>query len=162
MSSTDMAVLLLVIALIFLIVNTLDNPLIMIGTRLIESTRVKVGPFIHVLERDGDRLFVIEPEQTLLYNTAGLIYYYFEGGASRRFCPVGEQAIVRIGLTDIGLINENGIYNVSCTNTSSWDLYEHFKNDSFEWKLPTFYEKTSIIDIINELIRYGYVRIGYQ
>nr|AIU36872.1 ORF89 [Cydia pomonella granulovirus] len=160
MSSTDMiTVFLLGIALLILIVTTPANALILIGARLVDSTRVNVGAYIHVLERDGDRLFVVEPERALLFNTAGVLYYYFEGGASRRFCPAGEQAIVRIGTADIRLINETGTYNITCTGTGSLGLYEHFKSDSVEWQMPVYNDSNSIIDIINYLIRSGSAQI---
>ncbi|UYE99138.1 MAG: pif-4 [Betabaculovirus sp.] len=111
------------------------------------------------MERDGDRLFVIEPEQIVIYNTTGVLYYYFEGGASRRLCPNNEFAIVRFTTSDINLLNETGTYNVACTNTSSLNLYEHFVNNSARWDIPISNDPHSIIDIINSLITKGYCLI---
>ncbi|AKN80806.1 ODV-E28 [Diatraea saccharalis granulovirus] len=160
MSSIDMlTVFFLVMGLIYLLLTTLYNPLILLGEHLVNTARVNVGPFINVLERDGDRLFLIEPEQVIIYNTAGVIYYYFEGGASRRLCPETERAIVRITQSDIRLINENGIYNISCTPILSHNLYSHFKNDSIEWQIPVLETSFTILDIINYLIINGLVKI---
>ncbi|QOD40043.1 pif-4 [Matsumuraeses phaseoli granulovirus] len=160
MSSTDMfTIIMLCVALLLSLLSTFSNPLIIIGRQISDALRVNVKPSINVFERDGDRLFVVEPEQIVLYNTAGVLYYYFEGGASKRLCPDKEQAIVRITNSDIGIINENGIYNITCTATNSVSMYNHFRNESSRWRIPAFNETHTIIDIINLLISGGYVKV---
>ncbi|ACZ63560.1 ODV-e28 [Pieris rapae granulovirus Wuhan] len=161
MSTIDIiAVFILGLALLILLLSTVNNPLIIVGKRLVNATQVNIGPYIQVLERDGDRLFVVEPDQIVLYNTAGALYYYFEGGASRRLCPNTEYAIVRFTNSDIGLINETGTYNITCTNTSSLSLYEHFMSDSYKWQTPILNQSHTIIDIINYIIVEGYAQIN--
>ncbi|UXX41884.1 pif-4 [Psilogramma increta granulovirus] len=160
MSSIDIITIVIIgLCLFFILLSTTVNPLIYVGQRILDASRVNVTPFIRVMERDGDRLFVIEPEQIILYNTTGVLYYYFEGGTSRRLCPNNEFAIVRFTTSDINLLNETGTYNVSCTNTSSLNLYEHFANDSATWDISIFTDPHSIIDIINNLITEGYCLI---
>nr|ARX71941.1 odv-e28 [Erinnyis ello granulovirus]ARX72071.1 odv-e28 [Erinnyis ello granulovirus] len=161
MSSIDIfTVVVIGLSLFFILLSTTVNPLIYVGENILNASRVNVHPFIRVMERDGDRLFVIQPEQIVMYNTAGVLYYYFEGGASRRFCPMNEYAIVRFTTSDINLLNETGTYNVTCSNTSSLNLYDHFNNDSFGWNVPILTDSYSIIDIINEMITQGYCLIG--
>ncbi|APO13960.1 ODV-E28 [Plodia interpunctella granulovirus] len=151
---------LLCVSLLILTLITFSNPLIMVGQRLIDAAQINVGSFIRVFERDGDRLFVIEPEGVLLYNTRGILYYYFEGGSSKRLCPNGEQAVVRISNSDIRLVNETGTYNITCTHTRSSNLYNHFRNDSLHWDTPLFSAHFTIIDIINYVIGEGYADLS--
>lgn len=143
---------------IFLLVSV-QNPLELVGRRLLEGVRVTVGPYIRVMERDGDRLFVVEPERVMLFNTAGTMYYYLEGGADTRMCPHGERALVRITTADIRMINETGAYNVTCTATDSLNLHDHFESDSYSWVIPIINNSYSIVDIINQLINGGYVHL---
>lgn len=158
MVSTDI-VTMFFLTLTILIISLFNNPLNLVGKRIVESARIMIGPYIHVLQKENDRLFVINPEQSIIYNTAGALYYYFEGGASRRFCPQNEHAIVRIKLSDINLINENGTYNITCTTTSSMSMYDHFLNDASHWYLPIYISSYTIIDILNELIKTGMVEL---
>lgn len=150
---------LLCVTLLILLLCALHNPLVKIGETLTNAARVNVGPYIRVFERDGDRLFVVEPEQVVIYNTAGALYYYFEGGASKRLCPYREQAIVRVTSSDVRLINETGTYNISCTATNSSNLYNHFKTDSVQHQVPVFIDSVSVLDIINYLISEGFAKI---
>lgn len=135
------------------------NPLNAAAFQLVEATQVNVMPSIRVLERDGDRLFVVEPEQVVIYNTAGVIYYYFEGGASARLCPNNEYAVVRIGKKDISFINETGSFSITCTPISSLSMYNHFNTNSFEVNVPLKQIRFSLLDVINYLIETGLVRL---
>ncbi|ABC61204.1 19KD [Choristoneura occidentalis granulovirus] len=160
MSSTDIfTVLIIGLSLIIILLSTRYNPLIYVAKRIIDANQINVGPYIRMFERDNDRLIVVEPEQIVMYNTAGALYYYFEGGASRRLCPINEFAIVRFTKPDIYLINETGTYNITCTTTSSLNMYGHFNNNSYSWNLPVFNDSHSIIDIINYLLSQGYIYI---
>lgn len=86
MSTIDIiAVFILGLALLILLLSTVNNPLIIVGKRLVNATQVNIGPYIQVLERDGDRLFVVEPDQIVLYNTAGALYYYLKVGRAGVF-----------------------------------------------------------------------------
>lgn len=137
----------------------LYNPLNAEARRLIETARIEVAPSIRIKQIDDDRLFVVEPEQSIIYNTAGVIYYYFEGGASGRLCPNNEYAVAKIGIPDIRLINENGTYNITCTTVGSLMLYNHFNSINpldYTIRFPEDI-KFNIIDVINFLITGGYI-----
>lgn len=138
----------------------LYSPMTNFANQLVDTARVQVYPSIRVLERDGDRLFVLEPEKIIIYNTAGVLYYYLEGGASGRLCSENEFAIVRFGYKDINLINEDGSFNVSCTTASSLALYRHFeivKNDETTIILRDL--RLNVLHIINYIIKSGLAQI---
>lgn len=135
------------------------NPLNAAAMKLVEAARISVMPQIRVLERDGDRLFVVEPERVILYNTAGVLYYYFEGGASARLCPNSEFAVVRISKKEIPLINETGSFYITCTPVGSLSMYNHFNTNSFEVNVPLTEVRITLLDIINYLIETGLARM---
>lgn len=135
------------------------NPLIAVGDAIVRATRVQVAPSIRVLDRDRDRLFVVEPERSIIYNTAGALYYYFEGGASGRLCPHNEYALARLNPEDIRLVNETGTFNISCTRTSSLALQSHFENESLRATVPVPDIRFTIVDVINHLITEGYAHL---
>lgn len=146
-----------IIAILILIF--FNNPVTNVKNKILKATRVIVGPYIHIMERNNDRLFVIEPNQTVLYNTMGKLYYYFEGATSRSLCPNQESPVVRIAPVDINAININGIFNITCSPTTSLGLYNYFKSNSLQWSIPLFKYQHTIIDTINYLIHNGYVHL---
>ncbi|AEB00362.1 19k [Clostera anachoreta granulovirus] len=150
---------LLLCTLLMLFLLMRRNPLSAAAKRFADEARVNVGPHVRVMERDGDRLCVVEPDKTVLYNSGGVLYYYFEGGASQRFCPLNEYAVVRFTIGDIVQINDTGIYNITCTQTSSLNMYNHFQNESMEQRALILSASYTTVDIINYLIKGGYVSI---
>nr|UYX49710.1 pif-4 [Darna trima granulovirus] len=157
MSSTDIfTAFLLITTLIILLISTLYNPLIFVGKKIADSARVGFGSHIKIFQNNDERLFVIEPDHIVLYNNKGVLYYYFEGGASRRFCPFREYAIMRLSYSDIGLINETGTYNITCTKTSSLTMQNYFESMSVnQYYVEGFNSNYTIIDVINFLISKG-------
>ncbi|AKR17516.1 PIF-4 [Mocis latipes granulovirus] len=156
-----MLTVLLVICLCILLLSVyFFSPFVNFANQLLLTTRVQVYPNIRVLERDGDRLFVLEPEQIIIYNTAGVLYYYLEGGASGRLCPENEFAIVRFDRNDINLINDNGTFNVSCTAASSLAMYQHFNTLKYrETTIPLKDLEYNVLQVINFIIRRGLAEI---
>ncbi|AER41510.1 Per os infectio factor 4 [Epinotia aporema granulovirus] len=132
------------------------NPLQNTARYIRQAVDYTIIPSIDLYVKDNDRLFVVEPERSLIYNTAGAIYYYFEGGTSGRICPHNEHAIVRLTSKDIELINKNGVYNITCTNTSPVSLYNHFTNEGCFYRLPFYISRFTIIDLFNILIESGF------
>lgn len=110
---------------------------------------------------DVERLFVIRPENVVLYNVNGVLYYYLE--SSSVFCP-NEFTIVRFTVNDIKIINDTGTYSTVCTNVNSLTLLEHFltlKQNIPDDRLLLSVDEISysILDIINLLIYTNYVQI---
>lgn len=135
------------------------NPLQNAADYIRQAVDLTVVPSINMYVKDQDRLFVVEPERSLIYNTAGAIYYYFEGGTSGRICPYKEHAIVRLTSSDIELINKNGVYNITCTNVSPTSLYNYFTSEGRSYRLPFYINKFTIIDVFNILIESGFVGV---
>ncbi|AAP85712.1 ORF_75 [Adoxophyes orana granulovirus] len=164
MSSTDMITMTSLgvgLVVTILLLFWYMNPLIILGNQLIRYGHVYLGPVVNVLERDNDKLIVIEPDDTVLLNTAGILYYYFEGGASQRMCPSNEYAVVRMARRDIVLINENNSYNIACTPTSALALKRHFESailSKLSFPIPWDASYT-VIDVINMLIDNGVIGI---
>ncbi|AAM70279.1 hypothetical protein [Phthorimaea operculella granulovirus] len=162
MSFIDMlTAILLILALVIALFSNLFNPLIRIGRQLVDTAHVNVGAYINVFQRDGDRLFIVEPDKVVMYNTAGVLYYYFEGGASRRMCPDGEQAVIKFTTNDIQSFNETGEYNISCTRINALTLIEHF-SESPSIRLPMPEDQFSALDVINKIIQFGYAKINFN
>jgi Baculovirus 19 kDa protein conserved region len=108
-----------------------------------------------------ERLFIIRPENVVLYNIDGTLFYYLE--SSSVFCP-NEFSIVRFTKSDIETINTSGIYSTMCTNVNSLTVIEHFltlKNNIADKSVIFNVEEIhySILDMINVLISDGYVYI---
>nr|WUR10756.1 pif4 [Calliteara abietis nucleopolyhedrovirus] len=113
------------------------------------------------LPQRTERLFVIRPENVVLYNTNGALFYYLE--SSNVLCP-REFTIVRFTNRDIDAINQNNVYSTLCTSVNSLTLLEHFltlKNNIPDERLVLSADQInySILDIINLLIYTGYVNI---
>jgi len=135
------------------------NPLTAAAYQLVQAARVNVMPSIRVLERDGDRLFVVEPEKTIIYNTAGALFYYFEGGVSGRLCPYNEFAVVRITGKEIALINETGSFYITCSTVGSWSMYNHFNGNAFEMEVAMKSTRFTLLDVLNYLIDSGLAQV---
>ncbi|QYC92753.1 Per os infectivity factor 4 [Trabala vishnou gigantina nucleopolyhedrovirus] len=108
-----------------------------------------------------ERLFLIRPENVVLYNANGALFYYLE--SSSVFCP-REFSIVRFTKADIDAINNSGVYSTVCTSVNSLAVLEHFltlKNNVVDDRIILSVDEInySILDIINLLIFTGYVEI---
>lgn len=123
------------------------------------------GAFIDVfdlsLPQRTERLFVIRPENVVLYNVHGALFYYLE--SSSVFCP-REFSIVRFTRNDIDAINTSGQYATVCTSVNALTILEHFltlKNNIADEQLILTVDEINytILDIINVLIYTGYVEI---
>lgn len=123
------------------------------------------GAYIDVYDltvRDRvERLFVIRPENIVLYNSAGELFYYLESSSS--FCPK-EFAVVKFNYDNIKSINETGLFSVVCTKINSLTILEHFvtvKQNVSDTKILLQVNQIhySVLDIINLLIHLGYVQI---
>ncbi|QBQ01631.1 odv-e28 [Hyphantria cunea granulovirus] len=136
------------------------NPFQVAAANIERSAQLTLFPRIIVYERGNDRLFVLEPERVVIYNTAGALYYYFEGGVSNRVCPLNEHAVVRIASTDINLINETGTYNITCTAINSLSLINHFANTALQHVVPIYDTQFTVLQVINFLIFHGYALIN--
>ncbi|ARJ36575.1 PIF-4 [Urbanus proteus nucleopolyhedrovirus] len=106
-----------------------------------------------------ERLFVIKPENVMLYNVNGNLFYYLQ--STNLLCP-NEFTVVRFNTHDINLINKDNFFSTMCTNISSLSLYEHFitlKNNVPDTKiiLSVHDVQYSVLDIVNMLLLTGYV-----
>nr|ACA02628.1 unknown [Spodoptera frugiperda multiple nucleopolyhedrovirus]QWS70880.1 hypothetical protein [Spodoptera frugiperda multiple nucleopolyhedrovirus] len=154
--------------LIFLIALLYLNPYRTQVLKLINDHKntLQFGAYIEVYDLSVppdriERLFVIKPENVLLYNLDGTLFYYLE--SSTVFCP-REFSLVRFTKNDIESINDSGIYNTVCTNINSLVILEHFltlKNNISDARIVLTVDEIaySILDIINYLIYFGYVQI---
>ncbi|ABY65810.1 occlusion-derived virus envelope protein 28 [Orgyia leucostigma nucleopolyhedrovirus] len=157
----------IVCMMIFLILLRYLNPYRKEVANLIKdhANTLHFGAYIDVydlsLPQRTERLFLVRPENVVLYNTDGVLFYYLE--SSSVLCP-GEFSIVRFTKTDIDAINSNGVYSTVCTNVNSLTILEHFvtlKNNVPDDRLLLTVDEInySILDIINLLIYTGYVEI---
>ncbi|AAS82660.1 ORF78 [Agrotis segetum granulovirus] len=142
-----------------LVITLLFNPVEDFAAEMVEATVVNVLPLINVFEKGNDRLFVIEPEKSVIYNTHGALYYYFEGGVSGRLCPHNEYAVVRITAADIELINETGVYDIYCSPVGSRTIYSHFTSDSFRYQAILPKMTYTLLDVLNYLIETGFALV---
>ncbi|AAR28866.1 ORF102 [Leucania separata nucleopolyhedrovirus] len=125
------------------------------------------GAFVDVYdlsanEHQIERLFIINPENVVLYNVQDAVFYYLESGSV--LCP-REFAVVKFTRDNIKVINESGIFDTICTNVNSLVLVEHFitlKEGVPDHRLLLSVEEInySIMDLINYLIYTGYVKLG--
>ncbi|QNV47881.1 per os infectivity factor 4 [Alphabaculovirus altersperidaniae] len=154
--------------LVFLIALLYLNPYRTQVLKLIHDHKntLQFGAYIDVYDLSVppdriERLFVIRPENVLLYNLDGTLFYYLE--SSSVFCP-REFSLVRFNKNDIVSVNDSGIYNTVCTNVNSLVILEHFltlKNNISDARILLTVDEIqySILDIINYLIYLGYVQI---
>lgn len=126
---------------------------------------LQFGAFIDIYDlsttKQIERLFVIKPENVILYNVGGILYYYLQ--SSSVFCPK-EFSLVRFTRLDIEAINKNGLYSTLCTNVNSLVVTEHFltlKNNIPDHRIILTVDEINYtaLDIINLLIYTGYVYI---
>lgn len=108
-----------------------------------------------------ERLFLIAPENVILYNFDKTLYYYLD--SANVFCP-NEFSVTKFTKDSIRIINDTGIYSTVCTSVSSLTLLEHFvtlKNNVPDHVLVLNVAdeqiQFSILEIINYLIYNGYV-----
>ncbi|AYN45021.1 pif-4 [Alphabaculovirus alterspexiguae] len=130
------------------------------------QSTLQFGAYIDVYDLSAppdrvERLFIIRPENVLLYNLNGTLFYYLE--SSSVFCPQ-EFSLVRFTKSDIQTINDSGVYNTVCTNVNSLVVLEHFltvKNNLTDLRIILSVDQINytILDIINYLILLGYVQI---
>ncbi|AKN80587.1 ODV-E28, Per os infectivity factor 4 [Perigonia lusca single nucleopolyhedrovirus] len=117
---------------------------------------------LSVNEYTVERLFLIKPENLVLYNVNGVLFHYLDSSSSV-FCP-SEFTIVRFSKQDINNINSSGQYVTLCTNVNSLTLLEHFvalKNNIADDRIVLSLDEISfsILDVINLLISLGYVKL---
>ncbi|AOT85531.1 odv-e28/pif-4 [Cyclophragma undans nucleopolyhedrovirus] len=110
-----------------------------------------------------ERLFIIAPENVVLYNFGKTLYYYLD--SANVFCP-NEFSVTTFTPHSIRTINGTGVYSTACTAVSSLTLLEHFvtlKNNvpdhTLVLNVVNEQIQFSILDIINYLIYNGYVFI---
>lgn len=153
--------------LIFLCAVAFLNPYRVHTIKLVadHSSTLQFGAYIDVYDlsllTDVDRLFIIRPENVIVYNNRGTLFYYLNSASV--FCPQ-EFALVRFNKYDIDNINQTGVYHTVCTNVNSIALVDHFvslKSNIPDERLLLSLDQInySIIDIINLLISSGYVEI---
>ncbi len=126
---------------------------------------LQFGAFVDIYDLSTtvrtERLFVIKPENVIVYNVDGVLYYYLE--SSSVFCPK-EFSLVRFTKADIQAINNNGLYSTVCSNVNSLVVTEHFltlKNNIPDDRIILTVDDIdyTILDVINLLIYTGYVYI---
>ncbi|AKC91681.1 pif4 [Lambdina fiscellaria nucleopolyhedrovirus] len=153
--------------LIFLMALHYLNPYRNATDKLVQdhAATLQFGAYIDVydlsLSGQTERLFVVRPENVVLYNTHGVLFYYLE--SSSVFCP-REFSIVRFSKKDIEAINNSGLYATVCTSVNSLAVVEHFitlKNNLADDRVILNVDQInySVLDIINLLIKTGYVEI---
>ncbi|ACI47442.1 PIF-4 [Spodoptera eridania nucleopolyhedrovirus] len=168
MKSTLIGSVAILCLLVFLIALLYLNPYRTQVLKLIHDHKntLQFGAYVDVYDLSVppdriERLFVIRPENVLLYNLNGTLFYYLE--SSSVFCP-REFSLVRFNKDDIFAINDSGIYNTVCTNVNSLVILEHFltlKNNVADVRILLTVDEIhySILDIINYLIHLGFVQI---
>jgi hypothetical protein len=109
----------------------------------------------------AERLFLVRPENVVLYNTNGALFYYLE--SSSALCP-REFALVRFSKAEIEAVNESGAFSTACTNVNSLTVLEHFvalKNNEPDERVALSLDAIdySILDIINALIAGGLAQV---
>ncbi|ACF05362.1 hypothetical protein [Adoxophyes orana nucleopolyhedrovirus] len=160
------AIAIIIMSVLVLFVNLL-NPLNNEIDKIINdhTNTLQFGTYIEIYDasfkNNVERLFVIKPENVMIYNTHGQLFYYLE--SSSVICP-REFSLLRISAADIWSINDSGTFTTLCTNVNSLALLEHFvvlKNNLADERilLPVDDIHYSILDLINLIISLGYVYI---
>ncbi|AUV65348.1 PIF-4 [Alphabaculovirus myunipunctae] len=166
-SSVVIAAIAILCLMIYFIALLFLNPYRNDAKKLVDdhSNTLLFGAYVDVYDLSTptrvERLFVIKPENVLLYNLDGAVFYYLE--SSTVFCP-REFALVRFTKSEIDAVNENGTFSTVCTNVNSLVVLEHFltlKNNVSDERLVFSVDEIhySILDIINLLIYTGYVQV---
>ncbi|ABL76025.1 19 kDa protein [Maruca vitrata nucleopolyhedrovirus] len=167
MSSIMLIILFVLFVLIYLIVSIKNHhPFLHRIETLIQdfNNTLLFGAYIKIYDLSTsahtERLFIIAPENVVLYNFNKTLYYYLD--SSNVFCP-NEFSVTTFTQSTIKTINETGIYATACTPVSSLTLIEHFttlKNNVPDYTLVLDAAEQiqfTIVDIINFLIYNGYV-----
>lgn len=112
-----------------------------------------------------DRLFIIAPENVILYNYDKTLYYYLD--SANVFCP-NEYTVTTFTTNSIQTINDTGVYSTICTSIGSLSLVEHFvssKNNvpdyTIVFDIANKEIQYSILDVINYLIYNGFVNVSH-
>ncbi|AJD09219.1 occlusion-derived virus envelope protein [Condylorrhiza vestigialis mutiple nucleopolyhedrovirus] len=112
-----------------------------------------------------ERLFIIAPENVVLYNFDKTLYYYLD--SANVFCP-NEFTVTKFTSATIQTVNDTGVYSTACTSVGSLTLIEHFaglKNNTPDYMFMLDAAEQiqfTIMDIINYLIYNGYVDLGVK
>lgn len=112
-----------------------------------------------------ERLFIIAPENVVLYNFDKTLYYYLD--SANVFCP-NQYTVTKFTGSTIRTVNETGVYSTACTSVGSLTLIEHFaslKNNTPDHTLVLDANEQiqfTIMDVINYLIYNGYVDLDGQ
>jgi Baculovirus 19 kDa protein conserved region len=123
------------------------------------------GAYVDVYDlstpRRVERLFIVRPENVVLYNVGGALFHYLESASV--LCP-REFAIARFTRDDIASINDSGLFTTLCTNVNSLALVEHFlvlKEGQSDERIILSVDEIhySVLDLINLLIYSGYVQL---
>nr|ANS70985.1 per os infectivity factor 4 [Lymantria dispar multiple nucleopolyhedrovirus] len=162
--STLIAVAAIVCMMVFLMALTFINPYRDRIEKLVRdhAHTLQFGAYIDVydlsvLPHSVERLFIIRPENVVLYNSNGTLFYYLE--SSSVLCP-REFSLVRFNASEIEAINESGTFSTVCTNVNSLTVLEHFvtlKNNVPDERVVLSVDQIaySVLDIINLLIAIG-------
>nr|QBI90307.1 pif-4 [Trichoplusia ni single nucleopolyhedrovirus] len=151
--------------LIFLMALLFINPYRRDIERLVRDHKqtLQFGAYIDVFDlstsQQIERLFIIKPENVILYNTNGSLFYYL--ASTSLLCP-NEFSLVRFTRPEIVAFNDSGQANTVCTSVNSLVIIEHFmtlKNNIADDRILLSVDEIhyTIIDIINLLISLGYV-----
>nr|ANW12255.1 pif-4 [Malacosoma sp. alphabaculovirus] len=165
------SVLILLIAilslLVFLVTLLFLNPYRNAAEKLIHdhAYTLQFGAYIDIYDLTTnatvERLFVIRPENVVLYNLNGALFHYLN--TSNLMCP-HEFSLARFTRAEIDTINDDNLYTVVCTNVSALTVLEHFvtlKNNIVSHRIILDPDTInySVLDIINLLIYGGFVHI---
>ncbi|RTL86036.1 hypothetical protein EJV44_24780, partial [Ancylobacter aquaticus] len=119
----------IVLMLLLMVVIFLLNPINVAADNVIAShaDSLHFGSYVEVFDlsfnNNVERLFLVNPENIVIYNNNGLIFYYLD--SSSVLCP-HEFSLLRLSKSDIKSINESGIFPTVCTNVNALSLLEHF------------------------------------
>ncbi|USC25939.1 pif-4 [Palpita vitrealis nucleopolyhedrovirus] len=164
-----MILLLLLILIYFFISFKNHHPFLHRIERLLQdfNNTLVFGAYVQIYDLSTpvstERLFIIAPENVVLYNFNQTLYYYLD--SSNVFCP-NEFSVTTFTRSTINAINNTGIYATACTPINSLTLIEHFtslKNNVPDDLLVLDAAEQiqfTILDIINYLIYFGYVDLG--
>jgi Baculovirus 19 kDa protein conserved region len=167
-----MLAVLLILIIFFYLINSLqiNHPFMYRIQKLLADFKntLLFGTYIQIYDLSTpartERLFIIVPENVILYNFNKTLYYYLN--SANVFCP-NEFSVTKFTKDSIKTINDTGIYATVCTSVNSVTLLEHFvavKNNIPDHVLVLNVHdqqiQFSILDIINYLIYNGYVDIN--
>jgi len=108
-----------------------------------------------------ERLLLIRPENVILYNGGGELYYYLE--STNVNCGT-EHSLIKFNRYTIDTFNDTGLMPISCTNVNALSLVDYFlqmKNGVSDYNIILEPNNIhySIVDIINLVIQTGFVQM---